>query len=458
MWYRCDFETNIIRRTSDMKSKLLLAFILVYIFNVTIMAGLKQDDVKVYKLNNGLKILMVEDHDIPNIAMYTFFKVGSRNEYPRMTGVSHFIEHMMFNGTEKVGPGEFDNKMEYMGGANNAYTGTDMTAYTDWFPKAALEAMVEMEADRMQGAIFDAKVLESERGVVAEERRLGVENNNEAMLEEQVLATAITAHPYHWDVIGWMSDILNWQRDEILKYYHTYYAPNNAVLIIVGDFETKETLALLKKYYEPIKPGPKPPAITTVEPPQLGRKYVEVKRKAQTPYFMMVFHAPECTNPDFYPMSIIETVLMGGESSRLYKRLVREEQLAVSVGGGIYEKINPYLFSFRVKPKVGADMDKIEAIITEELEKIKKEGVTDREIKKAVNDVKTGFYDELQTIAGVADMLGRAEAIYGDYKMAFSQMDNYSKVTSDDIVKAAKKYFTETNKTVGKLIPTGGEK
>jgi len=441
-----------------MKLKLVMLILILYASSMPINAELKKEDIQVHFLDNGLKVLLLEDHDIPNVAMYTFYRVGSRNEYPRMTGISHFIEHMMFNGTKKVGPGEFDRKMEFMGGSNNAYTGLDMTAYTDWFPSAALEAMIEIEADRMQGATFDAKVLESERGVVSEERRLSVDNNNQSLLDEQVTATAITAHPYHWGVIGWMSDILNWKRDEIIEYYRTFYAPNNAVMIIVGDFNSDETLKLIKKYYATVKKGPLPPKVTTVEPAQLGPKTVNIEKEAQMPFFLMVYHAPKCSSDDYYPMSILGSVLLQGKSSRLYKRLVREEQLAISVSGGIYETSDPYLFSFSVQPKQDADLDRIEAIIIEELEKIKREGITRRELTKVLNSVKTRFFNSLQTIAGIANLIGRAEVLHGDYGKAFSRMDYYSNVKLEDVRKAANKYFTENNKTVGKLIPSGGAK
>ena len=205
-----------------------------------------------------------------------------------------------------------------------------MTGYTDWFPAAALETMIEMEADRMQGASFDPQVLESERGVIASERRMGVENSNDAILSENVRATAIMAHPYHWDVIGWMSDILSWKRDEIMAYYKTYYAPNNAVLILVGDFEPVQALELIRKYYGAIPAGPPPPAVSTVEPPQMGPKDVVIRKEAQAPSFQMVFHAPSGASPDFPPLAILDLVLLNGESSRLYKRLVRDEQLALS--------------------------------------------------------------------------------------------------------------------------------
>lgn len=300
-----------------MRRRLLIFSVIILSCAPLLTAAFRKEDIKVYRLDNGLKILLLEDHNIPNVALYTFFHVGSRNERPGITGVSHFIEHMMFNGTKKFGPGEFDRKMEFSGGSNNAFTGDDMTAYTDWFPAAALEPMIEMEADRMQGLIFDPKVLESERGVVASERRMSVENNNDALLSENVRATAIMAHPYHWDVIGWMSDIQNWKRDDIISYYRTYYSPNNAVLIVVGDFDSAKALALIRKYYSGIPAGPPPPAVTTVEPPQMGPKSVLIRKEAQAPSFEMVFHAPNCTSLDYYPLSILDLVLLNGKSSRL---------------------------------------------------------------------------------------------------------------------------------------------
>lgn len=441
-----------------MKGKTLLTILLLLSIGFFLRADLKKEDIKVFKLDNGLKVLLLEDHDIPNIAYYTFFHVGSRNERTRITGVSHFIEHMMFNGTEKVGPGELDRIMEFLGGANNAYTSKEMTAYTDWFPSSILEEMIKIEADRMQGATFDTKVLESERQVVAEERRVSTDNDNDTLLDEQVVASAITAHPYHWDVIGWMSDIQNWKRDDIMDYYHTYYAPNNAVLVIVGDFETDKAMELVKKYYEPIKPGTPPPPVTTVEPEQLGTKRVEIRKEAQSPSFIMVYHAPKFTDPDYFPMSILETVLLNGESSRLYKRLVREEGLAIDIGGGMDQTIDPYLFAFRIQPRVDADLDKIEKVITEELEKIKKDGITARELQKAVNTAKSGLYNMFQTIAGKANLIGTAETLTGDYSVLFTWVDSYQKVTLKMVQEAANKYFTDKNKTVGKLIPEGGAK
>jgi zinc protease len=449
---------SILRGGERMRRRITLGVLVVVAFALSLWASFTKENVKVHKLENGLKVLLVEDHNIPNIALYTFFRVGSRNERPGLTGVSHFIEHMMFNGTLKVGPGEFDRRMEFRGGRNNAYTSEDLTGYTDWFPAAALEAMIEMEADRMQGLAFVPEVFESERGVIASERRTSVENNNDAILGENVRATAIMAHPYHWDVIGWMSDILSWRRDEVMGYYRTYYAPNNAVLIIVGDFEPVKTLDLIKKYYEPIKASAPPPPVTTTEPPQLGPKTVLIRKEAQAPSFQVVWHAPNAKDTDYLPLAILAMPLLNGESSRLYRRLVREEQLALFVGGGVQETIDPLLFAIDVKPRPGADLDKIDRTIEEELAKIKNEGITPREFEKSMNGVRSDFYMGLQTISGKANQLGTTEVLYGDFGKLFTIMDDYAAVKIERIPEVAKKYFTENNKTIGKLIPEGGAK
>ena len=421
-------------------------------------AAFQKSDVRVHTLANGLKVLLLEDHNIPNVALYTYFRVGSRNERPGLTGVSHFIEHMMFNGTPAIGPGEFDRRMEFAGGRNNAFTSDDMTGYTDWFPAAALEEMVKMEADRIQGLAFVPEVFESERGVIASERRMAVENNNDAILSENVRATAIMAHPYHWDVIGWMSDIQSWRRDEVMAYYKTYYAPNNAVLIIVGDFDPSVALNLVRQYFGPVPASPPPPPVSTVEPPQQGLKSVIVRKEAQTPSFQVVWHAPAAKDPDFLPLDILSRPLLEGESSRLYRRLVREEQLAIRVSGGAQATIDPLLFTIDVKPRPGADLDKIDRVIEEELAKVKAEGITPAEFDKALNIVRNDFYMGLQTIAGKAGQLGRAEILYGDFGKLFTIMDDYKAVKIDQIQAVARKYFQESNKTIGKLIPEGGAK
>ena len=205
------------------------------------------ENVRVKTLANGLKIVVWSDNDIPNVALYNWYKVGSRNEYAGITGISHFFEHMMFNGTSTRTPGEFDRMMEANGGANNAYTSSDVTVYQDWFPRTALEMIFDLEGDRMANLDFDPKVIESERGVVYSERRSSVDNDNFGSLIEQIDATAFTAHPYQIPTIGWPSDIEGWTVDDLKTFYHTYYAPNNAVMFVVGDVEADEIFALAEK-------------------------------------------------------------------------------------------------------------------------------------------------------------------------------------------------------------------
>lgn len=419
-------------------------------------ASFTKENIQVHHLNNGLKVLMFEDHDIPNIAYYTFFRVGSRNERPGLTGVSHFIEHMMFNGSTNVKPGELDQIMEYNGGSNNAFTSDDITAYTDWFPALALEKMMDLEADRIQGCLFDPHVLESERGVVASERRLSTENDNESMLMESVRATAIMAHPYHWDVIGWMSDIQSWQREEIVSYYRQFYAPNNAVLVVVGDFQTDALIKLIEKKYGSIPRGPQPPAVLTVEPEQIGPRRTVLYRDTQTPSFLMAFPAPACKDADFAAMQILDLVLLQGESSRLYQRLVAQEQLAIEVGGGSQETMDPYLFYINIKPRPDADLDKIEKIVEEELARVARDGVQPKELTKSLNAIQTNFYSGLQSIAGKAQALGIQEVYYGDFLTLFDRMMVYQKVDSPMIQKIVSRYFTPAKKTVGVVLPKGG--
>jgi len=430
----------------------------VFVLTASLSSAITRENVKVHMLTNGLKVLLLESKTIPNISYYTFFRVGGRNEVVGLTGVSHFIEHMMFNGSPKFGPGEFDRVMEFHGGANNAYTGMDMTAYTDWFPSSALEKMMEMEADRIQDATFDPNVFESERGVVASERRLSVENNNDHLLDETVQATAILAHPYHHGVIGWMSDILNWKRDAVLKYYKTYYAPNNAVLIVVGDFETKKIIPMIERYYGKIPAATPPPKVTTMEPQQLGPRKLVIRREAQTPGFQAVYPVSAATHPDFPALQLLDLILLRGESSRLYRKLVRDCQLAVSVYGGIQETIDPFLFSFVVKPKVGIELDRIETEIETVLADIVKNGVTPNELQKAKNQVRTDFYSPLETIAGQANLLGQMEIIYGDWQATFQVIPKIEAVTAERVREVAATYLVPDKKTIGLLIPKEGEK
>jgi zinc protease len=410
-------------------------------------------DVQSATLQNGMKILVEEDHNIPNVAMYFFFRIGSRNEHPGTTGLSHFFEHMMFNGAKKYGPKQFDNQMERNGGNNNAYTSQDTTVYTDWFPSSALELMMDMEADRIRDLSFDPQIVESERGVVYSERRLSVDNSNFGVLFEQLRAAAFTAHPYHWPVIGWPSDIESWTMDDLKAHFRMGYAPNNCVAVVVGDVSLAEVLRLAKKYLEPIPRQEPPPPVRTKEPEQLGERRVTVRKAAQLPIEFVSYHTPETKHPDDAPLDLMEAVLTHGESSRLYSRLVDKEQLVLNVTAFRQNSLDPNLLLFTLSPRTGIEPARAEKALLEELDRLRKDPISDQELRKAKNQLLADHYRELKTIAGRANLLGIYEVYYGDYRKLFTVEQTYEAVTATDVQRVARQYLGEKNRTIATLIP-----
>jgi zinc protease len=410
-------------------------------------------DIKTHSLKNGMKILVQEDHSIPAVALYIFYRIGSRNERPGTTGLSHFFEHMMFNGAKKYGPGEFDRVMEAAGGRNNAYTNNDVTVYQDWFTPTALDLIFDLEADRVRDLNFDPKMIQSERGVVASERRNSVDSDNFGLLNEQLYATAFTAHPYQWPVVGWMSDIESWTMEDLKHHFTMGYSPSNATMVVVGDVKAEEIFNLARKYIEPIPSHDPPPKVTTKEPEQLGERRIVVKKFAQLPLLQIGYHTPESSNPDYYPLQVLETILFSGQSSRLYQRLVDKDQLAISVGGGNNFSFDPSLFEVNAQPKAGIAPAAVERAIYEELDKVKTAPVSDQELEKAKNILLAGFYRQVRTINGRANSLGTYEVFFGDYNKLFTAAEQYNKVTKEDLRRVAQKYFTDKNRTVATLVP-----
>jgi zinc protease len=410
------------------------------------------ENIKTQTLANGMKVIVQEDHAIPNVAMYFFYKVGSRNEHPGATGVSHFFEHMMFNGAKKYGPKEFDRNMERNGGSNNAYTSNDVTVYTDWFPSSALELMFDMEADRIGDLAFDPKMIESERGVVYSERRSSVDNSNFGSLYELAEAAAFEAHPYHWPVLGWPSDIEAWTMQDLKSHWNMGYAPNNCVMVIVGDVNFDQVMALSKEFLEPIARRDPPPPVRTKEPEQLGERRVTLSKPAQLPIQMILYHIPDSRDPDSTVLDVISTILTDGQSSRLYKQLV-DSQLAISANGGFGESLDPTLFRFTIQPRTGVDTAVTEKVLFEQLTKLQSDLVPDSELRKAKNQMLAGLYRRLKTIEGRANLLGTYEVFMGDYSKAFDEDKRVEAVTAADIQRVAKKYFTAKNRTVATLVP-----
>jgi zinc protease len=413
----------------------------------------QQFDVKTHTLKNGLKILVQEDQSIPNVALYIFYRIGSRNERPGTTGLAHYFEHMMFNGAKKYGPGKFDRVMEANGGSNNAYTTQNVTVYQDWFPNSALELIFDLEADRIANLSFDPKVVESERGVVANERRVSVDNSNPGVLNEQLWATAFAAHPYQWPVIGWMSDIANWKSEDLQNHFRMGYSPNNATLVVAGAVKFAEIVKVAERYLDGIPSRTAPAPVTTQEPEQQGERRLVVRKFAQLPLLMTAYHVPQTNTPEYYPLQVLETILLSGQSSRLYQRLVDKEQVALSVSGGWDWAFDPTLFEFSIEPKAGVEVTKVERLLYDELERLQKMGITDHELQKAKNIRIAEFYRQMKTIDGKANTIGAYEVFFGDYTKLFSVAEGYARVTRDEVQRAAQRYFNEKNRTVATLIP-----
>ncbi len=409
-------------------------------------------------LKNGMKILVQTDHSIPNVALYTFYKIGSRNERPGTTGISHFFEHMMFNGAKKYGPGDLDKVMEANGGSNNAYTTRDVTVYQDWFPQTELGLIFDIESDRIGNLSFDPKKIESERGVVASERRTSVDAENGGVLDEQLWATAFIAHPYEWPVVGWMSDIEHWTMADLKHHFEMGYSPSNATMVVVGDVTAEEVFALAEKYLEPIPAHAPPPPVTTVEPEQLGERRLVVHKPAELPLVMIAYHVPQTDNPDFYALNVLRSILFQGESSRMYQRLVDKDQIALDVESETATAFDPTLLIFDAQPKEGVEPERCEKAIYEELDRVKDAPVSDQELEKAKNFRLAEFYRQVRTINGRANTIGTYEVFFGDYRKLFDAAKNYNAVTKDDVLRVAKKYFGANNRTVATLVPENVEK
>lgn len=429
--------------------KILLSLTL--LMAMSTLSATSKEDIKSFTLDNGMKILVLEDSSIPNANMYLFWKVGSRNEVPGITGISHFFEHMMFNGAEKYAPKMFDRTMEAAGGANNAYTTEDLTVYTNWFPANAMEIIFDLEADRIANLDIDPAMVASERGVVASERTTGLENSNWRVLEEELKGAAFRAHPYSWSVIGHESDIAAWTQHDLEQYHKTYYAPNNAVVVIVGDVKLAAVKALAEKYFAPISAQPAPQAIRTVEPKQKGERRVFVKKSTvSTPNLMLGYHIPATEHKDYYALDLLAAILGEGKSSRLYQALV-DSQIALGVETYLPMSFDPNLFYFYAVAAAGIKAQQLERELLATIAKLAHNGINQEELEKARNIRLMNFYSALETINGKADTLGTYELYFGRYEKLFDAPAEYNKVTPEDIQRVAQLYFTKSNRTVAVL-------
>lgn len=436
-----------------MRLEKLIVTVLLLSFVGKINAQTVPQDVKSFSLANGMKFLVLEDHSIPTANMYLFWKVGSRNEVHGITGLSHFFEHMMFNGSKNYAPKQFDRVMEANGGSNNAYTTENVTVYTDWFQKDALELIFKLESDRIQNLTIDAKMVESERGVVLSERSTSLENNNFQVLNELVQSTSFQEHPYMFPVIGFESDIKSWTQQDLENYFRINYAPNNATVVIVGDVNLSQVQKLADQYMAPIPSRGLQPKIRTVEPPQNGEKRVVTYKDITTPNILISYHTPETTNRDYYAIDLLGSLLTSGNSSRLVKSLVMDTTIASEVFTSFTESFDPYLFNIFAVAGEGISAVDLEKAIYKEIDNIIAHGVTANELQKVKNQKVIQFYRQLETINGKAQNLGTYDLFFGDYKKMFEAPEKYQNVTAEEIQQVAARYFTERNRTVGFLLP-----
>jgi zinc protease len=409
--------------------------------------------VRSLRLDNGLKIIVWSDHSIPSVALHNWVRVGSRNEVPGLTGLAHFFEHMMFNGTARHGAGEFDRLMEEQGGSNNAFTCDDVTVYQDWFPRGALDLVFELEADRIHGLSLDPAQIESERGVVYSERLLRVDDNNQGYLSEQVQSHAFIAHPYRFPTIGLPEDIRGWTARDLRQFYRTYYAPNNQTIVLVGDVSHEEAFALARRHFGRLPRQAEPPAVLVREPEQVGERRVMVRRPAQMALLQYAYKAPAAVDPLGPALNLLLTALVDGNASRLNRLLVEQRMVAQDVAADWHQGFDPSLCWFWFTLAEGVDPHHARDIIDAELAGIATTGLADADLDRARNLNAAAFWKQLSTIDGKAHLLGEYEVLRGGWRNLFEAPARHARVTREEISAAARLLLNPRRRTVGMLLP-----
>jgi zinc protease len=403
-------------------------------------------------LANGLKILTKELHAAPVVTVWTLYRAGSRNERPGATGISHVLEHMLFRSTKAMKTGEIDRLIQLAGGRHNAYTSYDYTGYHITLPSEQLETALRIEADRMLNCALDPDELKTELGVVLSELQ-GRLNDPEELLEETTRATAFLTHPYRHLIIGRKADVQSLTREMVRDYYQTYYQPNNAVVVIVGDIQTEPTLDLARKYFGALPGGSSPPSVTIHEPPQHGERRVVVRGPGTTPHLQVFFHVPPANHPDTYALTVLDGILVQGNSSRLHRALV-ESDLAAAASSDLGRRLDPAWLAFYVTARDGISPERIEQAFTEAIESVKQDGVTERELQKAINQVRAELTMSYGSVSGVARAIGSLEMTVG-YREFDRALDRVRQVTAADVQRVARAYLGVDNRTVGWFVPEG---
>jgi zinc protease len=414
------------------------------------------------KLDNGLQVILRESRVAPVASFWIFYRIGSRNELPGVTGISHWVEHMLFKGTERFPRGEFDKAVARAGGVFNGMTSQDCTVYFETFPSERIELALQVESDRMVNSLFDPEETESERTVILSERE-GNENSYFYLLSEEVQAAAFRVHSYHHPIIGWKSDLLAMSRDDLWRHYRAFYTPNNALAVAVGDFDAAAMLAKIQRYFGDLPPGPPTPPMRLEEPEQKAERRAIVRGSELTAYFMQVFPAPAANHKDFFPLMVMDAVLGGAKgmglfgggvnnrSNRLYKALV-DTQLAVGAGCSYRPTLDPNLFAFYITLAPGTEHHQVEEVIWAEIAKIQAEGVRESELEKAIKQTKAQFAYSSESVTNQAYWLGFSE-IVASVGWLEQWLDNLAAVTVGDVQRVAQSYFTREKQTIGWYVP-----
>jgi len=415
-------------------------------------AGLKENVFET-ALPNGLKVILLENHKAPLVTFQVWYRVGSRNESWGKTGLSHMLEHMMFKGTEKVGPEEFSRIVQENGGNDNAFTSRDYTAYFENMSTDRVQIPIDLESDRMHNLLLREQDFRTERMVVMEERRLRTEDNPQANLQEHMEATAFLTSPYHWPTIGWKEDIERFTLDDLKAYYKTYYNPVNAILVVVGDFKREELLPKIEKAFGSITKGIPPNQEKDIDPKQTGERRVFVKKEAQLPYLVTGYHVPNLREPDSYALEVIAALLSAGKSSRLYQSLVREKRLVLSVDAdhSLLSR-DPSLFYLSAELLPGKEVTEVEKALDQEVERLKEELVGAHELEKAKNQIEASFIFSQDSLFSQAMLLAQHE-IALTWRAVDDYLPSIRKVSPEDVQRVVKRYLIQENRTVGILIP-----
>jgi len=411
-------------------------------------------DVTEATLDNGLRVLVLEDHRSPVISAQVWYRVGSRNERPGATGLAHFLEHMMFKGTPTHGKGEFARMVEQNGGQDNAFTTQDVTSYFVDVAADKVDMVLGLEADRMRHLLLDPREIDSERQVVMEERRTRTEDDPDGLISEEMNSLAFKAHPYRWPVIGWMEDIKRINAAELRAFYDMYYQPNNAILVVVGDVKAPEVMERVRRLFGPIPRGPELPPVTAVEPPQIDERRVLVsKAGAQLPIVDLAWHVPNHESPDSPALELLSTILSEGRASRLYRKLVYEGRLALGAGGDYsYFSRDPNLFAFYATPLPGQSAQALERALLAEVELLKSEPVPEEELQRAKNQIEAAFVWRQDSVHSRASSLARFE-LAGSWRRQADFVPRIRAVTAADLGRVARTYFPTDRKNVAILLP-----